>query len=122
MLSNGRVIIDDKKLEIGPLPKALYILFLKHNDTGIRVVNLSDYRDELRSIYKLLRPAGNDEHIEGLVDLEDGTFNFNKSRLNKKIRELIGEPLANFYTIDGNPGAEFRINTPVDSISISIWI
>ena len=120
VLEDGRIIIDDNELEVGPLPKALYILFLSHNENGIRVKDLPDFREELTTIYKKLRPAGNDDNIEGLIDLENGTFNINKSRLNRKIRDLIGDPLANFYCIDGSPGGEFRINTPTDSISITI--
>ncbi len=113
----GAIIIGEKKIELTPIRKALYIFYLKHRE-GIRLVNLQDFKEELRKIYLTIRPGGEENKIERLISLIDGTFSTNKTRINKEIKKQLGEPLANFYYLTGNPGEAFRINLPENCISI----
>ena len=58
---NGNVTI-----EMEPLPKALYLLFLRHPE-GIVLKNISDYRAELECIYRRVSRRRNPTVIHRLI-------------------------------------------------------
>ena len=74
---------------------------------------------EIFDIYQRLKSNAAPENIRKLVDNFDGNFSYNKSRLNKKLREQIGEPLANYYMIDGIPGENFSVALPEELITLA---
>jgi hypothetical protein len=117
----GNVIIGDKEIRLDFLPKTLLIFFLSHNE-GVTLNDLQSHKKELLAIYKKIRPAGEESSIDDLVKPyhQAGTFSVNKSRLNKKLKSELGEPLANFYYLDGNRGEAFRINISPDYITVDI--
>lgn len=45
-------------------------------------------------------------------------FKLRKFKINKIITELLGEPLARFYRIEGIPGEPFKINIDKNLIDI----
>lgn len=113
---DGKIFVDNKELNLTPLEKAIFIFFLSKPD-GIRLVELDHYEAEIFAYYQLLKSNADPENIRKLVDNVEGNFSYNKSRLNKKLRDQIGEPLANFYRIDGVPGENFSVALPSELIS-----
>ncbi|MDW8273600.1 MAG: hypothetical protein RMJ53_05150 [Chitinophagales bacterium] len=118
---DGKIFIGNKMINLNPLESTLFIFFLKHNE-GIMLNDLQSHKKELLAIYRKLRPAGEESSIDELIKpyYQGGTFSVNKNRLNKKLKKKLGEPLANFYYLNGNRGEAFKINISPDYISFDI--
>lgn len=94
----------DLEIEMRPLVKAVYFLFLCHPE-GIRFKDLPDHRDELMCIYKALRGGElTDKARKSIEDVTDPT----KNSINEKcarIREAfllkMDESHASFYIVSG---------------------
>ena len=112
-----RIVLTDygkKIIDMPPLPKAVYLLFLRHPE-GIRFKDLPDYQKELATIYlgmkKRTQAKKKVEH--SIVDLTDQT---NHSIIEKcaRIRSVfvsaIGEAAAQQYIIQGERGEVRRIS------------
>ena len=119
----GKILIPKYNLEIKltPVFKTLYLFFLSKPE-GVTVAELSDYKEELLSIYKKLRPSASKEDAISRITklshpLGDG-FNPPRSHINKTITALLKEPLANFYRISGSAGNPYKINVPRNLIDI----
>lgn len=83
--------------------------------------DLEQFREKLLNIYQIIRPAGEASKIDSLIKPKGtGTFPKNKSSLNKKLKEQIGEPLVNFYYLNGNRGDAFKISLNADYITSDI--
>lgn len=116
-------LVDYNELEIqmSLLPKAVFILFLRHPE-GIRFKELSDYTQELLNIYLALGPNGTSEsHHRSIRDITDST----KNSINEKcarIREAFvnhfDERLAQYYFVTGKRGEPKRITLNRDLV---IW-
>lgn len=104
----GKISIGSADLKLTPLEATLFIFFLQH-PAGLRIAELSDHEEELFFIYQRLKSNADPKNIRDLVTKIDGTYSYNKSRLSKKIKLLLGEPLAQHYLISGNPGETFKI-------------
>ena len=98
-----------------PLPKAVFLLFLKHPE-GIIFKCLPDYREELKDIYFRLKPSA--WSVASILSVEDVTDPFNNS-INEKcarIREAFvrhfDEHLAKNYFITGKRGEPKKIILP----------
>ncbi len=115
----GRNVIKvgDQELNLTPMEKTILIFFLLHPE-GVRIAELDVHENELFTLYDQMRIKARRENIQKLVDNIDGNFAYNKSRLNKKIREQLGEPLAHFYCIVGIPGEKFFISLDRTLVSI----
>lgn len=95
---------DNMEIEMRPLVKAVYLLFLCH-PKGIRFKDLPDHRGELMRIYQMVRGGElTDKARQSIVDVTDPT----KNSINEKcarIREAfllkMEEPLADYYIVDG---------------------
>ncbi len=113
--------LGNLEIRLNPLFKTLYIFYLRHTE-GVRLNELNDFRSELLSLYRRLSVADNNQTIElritDLVNPIGGSFSQKKSKLNKIITDLLGEPLAKFYRIEGEPGEPFKINLPNKLIDI----
>jgi hypothetical protein len=113
--------LNNLEIQLYPLLKTLYIFYLKHTD-GVRLNELNDFRAELLAIYKRLSPHSNiqsiERRIDDLVNPIGSSFSQKKSRLNRIITDLLGEPLARFYRIEGKRGEPFKINIPRELIDI----
>jgi hypothetical protein len=117
---NGEIFIGDKQIDLNPLESTLFIFFITRRE-GVSLNDLENYREQLLKIYLILRPAGEESKIDNLIKPKGtGTFPKHKSSLNKKLKEQIGEPLVNFYYIDGNRGEAFRINISPDFVTVDI--
>ena len=109
------------EVEMEPLVKAVYLLFLKHPE-GIMFKHLPDYREELTGIYAKLRPLGmSDRAIQSIEDVTNPLLN----SINEKCARIRGafvgqfdDRMAKHYYIDGPRGAAKKISLPRDLV---IW-
>ena len=121
--SKWKILLPEQNLEIRltPLFKTLYLFFLSRNN-GVKLKELSDYKDDLLKIYKKIRPGVEikkaERSIKELSNAEGATFNSTRTHINKIITELLKEPLADFYRITGEKGKPYSIKVPKKLIDI----
>ena len=103
---------DGSVLQLRPLVKTLFILFLKHPE-GILLKQRDCYREEMEKIYSTINPDTdrNDvkTRIARLVDLQDNSFSEKASVLNARLEELLPEGIAGDYQIQGYNGCPRKI-------------
>ena len=95
------------ELRLNPKEKALYLLFLNHAE-GIYLNELQDHQKELKQLYALFNNQSNPETIKAAIELmvnpTENDMNSILSRINRKIKEAVGESLVDFYSIKGERG------------------
>lgn len=105
----------NKLIEISPLPKAVFLLFLKHPE-GLYFKDLVDYKEELRSIYgKITNRVSSlviGNSIERVVDPTENSINEKCSRVNEAFLKQMDERLAKKYCITGYKSERKRITLP----------
>lgn len=98
---------NDMEIKMEPLPKAIYILFLRHPN-GIRFKDLTDYRDELAEIYINVTNrqdlASIYKSIENVLDPTKNSINEKCSRIREAFISRFDERLASQYYITGIAG------------------
>ncbi len=106
--SDYRFLLPDygnKEVEMSPIHKALYLLFLNHPD-GIESKHLSDHRDELLSIYMRVSSWLDIDKVhdvvDRLVDPLDNAFNEKFSRIKAAFAAIMDEYSAAYYAISGH--------------------
>lgn len=99
-------------LQLRPLVKALFILFLKHPE-GIILKQREVFRQELEEIYSIISPDTLVEdvksRIDRLVNLQDNSFSEKASVLNARLEEVLPKGTADQYKIHGYNGHPRRI-------------
>ena len=94
-----------KEVEMSPLPKALYILFL-HHPKGISFKELPDYSAELMTIYQNISlresPDKARKSIEKLTDPFDNSVHEKCSRIRAAFLSVVAENIAKNYYITGD--------------------
>lgn len=109
------------EIRLNPLFKTVYIFYLKHPE-GVKLVDLSDFKNELLDIYGRLSVVDDNKiilgNIRNLINPISNSFSQKKSKINKIIKDLLGKDLAEYYMIGGSKGAPFKINLPKDLIMI----
>ena len=105
----------DKEIQMTPLVKAVYLLFLRHPE-GIIFKHLMNYRDELKEIYKKIK--GSRWILSQISSINDVT-NPMKNSINEKCARIKGafitefdEHIAQYYIITGERGEPKRIALP----------
>lgn len=102
-------------IEMSPLPKALFLLFLKH-DEGIYFKELTDYKDELTEIYTAItnriRTMIIGSSIEKVVDPTRNAINEKCSRIKEAFLGRMDYEIASNYYITGKRGERKRITLP----------
>lgn len=96
------VKIGDRDIHIIPLQRVLFIFFLK-NLQGIKTSYISDYENDLYSIYKEIRRSGQKGSINQMFFPKKGSnpsFNSIKSKLNKTLLNNLTTTIADRYIID----------------------
>ena len=103
---NGSICLKDRnylEIKMNAISKALYILFLKHEE-GIRLNYLVDYKNQLLRIYKHISTYSDEkllkQAVENIVDVTGTTLNANISRIKKAFTDVLGED-AKDYLIQG---------------------
>ena len=104
--------LGNLELRLNPKEKTVYFLFLNH-PTGINLNELIDHKEELETLYGRFCNQTNPDSILNaialLVNPLDNDINTILSRINRKIKEAVGEPLHDFYSIKGDRGERKRI-------------
>jgi len=95
---------NNMEINMSPLPKAVYFLFLKHPD-GIMFKHLTDYRNELNDIYLHISNRENLFKMQkSIVDITDPTqnaINEKCSRIREAFISKFDESLAQNYFVTG---------------------
>lgn len=105
----------DKLIEMSPLPKAVFFLFLKHPE-GLYFKDLVDYKDELRGIYEKItnRTSASvvGDSIDKVTDPTQNAINEKCSRIREAFLKQMDERLAKFYCITGWRSEKKHITLP----------
>jgi hypothetical protein len=100
------------ELRLNPKEKSLYLLFLKHSE-GINITHLPDHKEELMKLYAPLCNQSDPELLNRAIDILINPFendiNVVLSRINRKIKDAVGDSLYDFYCIKGERGEVKRI-------------
>lgn len=101
------------KVEMEPLVKAVYLLFLSHPE-GIVIKCLPDYREELKNLYLMLRPYGLTKRAEkSIMDVTNPTLNsINEkcTRIRKIFSQVLPKSVTKYYAISGKRGETKKID------------
>ena len=101
---------DNKEVEMSPVHKAVYLLFLNHPE-GIEFKKLSDYRDELLGYYmataKLMDKQTITESVDMLVNPLNNSINEKCSRIKSIFLNMMDQYSANYYIISGHTQKHF---------------
>ncbi len=101
---------DHKEVEMTPVHKAVYLLFLNHPE-GIEFKNLSEYRDELLGYYmataKLMDKQTITESVDMLVNPLNNSINEKCSRIKSIFLNMMDQYSANYYIISGHTQKHF---------------
>ena len=96
---------QDKEIELQPVHKAVYLLFLAHPE-GIEFKRLADYRSELTELYRAVAPNIEVEKIEEsvshLINPLDNAINEKCSRKKKAFLSVMDEYSAGYYFISSH--------------------
>ena len=101
------ILVDynHKEVELQPVHKAVYLLFLAHPE-GIEFKRLTDYREELTRYYmvtaKMLDKEKIIEGVDHLVNPLDNAINEKCSRIKKVFLDLMDEYTASYYFISSH--------------------
>ena len=120
--SDCRILLPDYKnteIEMTPLAKAVYLLFLNHPE-GIVFKHLPDYYDELLGIYVRIKKISiihrAKRSIEDITDPTNNAINVNCARIRAAFVGKFDERLAQNYIIQGERGEAKRILLPQELI------
>ena len=121
---NHRIMLpdyNDIEVKMEPLVKAVYLLFLKHPE-GIVFKGLTDYREELLDIYKVLKPMGLSKRtIRSIEDVTNpllNSINEKCARIRSAFVKEFDEGLAKNYFVTGERGEAKKILLPRDLV---VW-
>ncbi len=105
---------DNMEIKMTPLPKALFLLFLKHPD-GIIFKYLPDYAKELNELYKKVKPTycfDSYSSISKVTDPTANSINENIARIRAAFISQFDERLAKHYFVVGKRGEPKKIDLP----------
>lgn len=121
---NYKIVLPKYHIEVQmtPLPKAVFLLFLKHPE-GIKFSYLPDFRDELLEIYKKVKgPFYNEssarQSIWAVTDPLNNSINEKCSRIREAFVSQFDDHLARYYYVDGKWGEAKKISLPRNML---IW-
>lgn len=107
----------NKEVEMSPLHKAVYLLFLNHPE-GIEFKELINYRQELRALYRktanIIDVDKIEDSVDRLVNPLDNAINEKCSRIKKAFTDITDEYTAQYYIISS------RMEQPISSTG-KIW-
>lgn len=119
----SRIFLPDyqnMEIKMTPLPKALFLLYLKHPE-GIRFCDLPDYRDELLHIYASFSGRDNMDDIRASIDdltnPLSNSINEKCSRIRQAFLSKFEDRLARNYYITGPRGEIKKILLPRELVT-----
>lgn len=104
-----------QEIELSPIHKALYLLFLQHEE-GIEFKRLSEYREELRTLYKSITNRHSDtinDTIDRLTDPLDNAINEKCSRIKTAFAAHLDEYALRYYVISSHTPRRFAQSSRV---------
>jgi hypothetical protein len=114
--SDYRIVLPDynnMEIKMEPLPKAIYLLFLKHPE-GIKFKDMPDHQKELFHLYRKVAVRGvREKHLATIADLVNpfnNSMNEKCSIIKKRILALLDDDLAQHYYISGGKGETKKID------------
>ena len=106
----SRLDYGNKEVEMTPVHKAVYLLFLNHPE-GIEFKKLCEYRNELLGYYmataKLMDKQTIAESVDMLVDPLNNSINEKCSRIKSIFLNIMDLYTANYYIISGHTQKHF---------------
>ena len=120
--TNNRILLPDydKEIEMTPILKAFYFLYLKHPE-GIEFNLLPNHKEELLDLYKRIKSSFFSRKaigsIEKIMDYDSNYRHETRSKINAIIRGQLDERFATFYYIAGKKGDPFKISLPQHMIT-----
>ena len=112
---------NNMEITMSPLPKAVYLLFLKHPE-GISFKQLRNYYAELLDIYKQISNRVIESNIENSIrDLTDPTknsINEKCARIREAFLKQFDSAYAQHYYITGNRGELKKITLPRELVEL----
>ena len=112
---------NNKEVVMGPLPKVIFLFFLKH-DREFMFSDLMDYKEELLEIYEKVSNRGDKEKmrqsIESLIDPTNNSICEKCTAVRKAFLEQITYNVARNYFIDGRQGLPKKIHL---NRSLVVW-
>lgn len=102
--------LGNLQINLTPMERAIYLLFLNHPE-GIRLAEMGDHKNELKSILNIISRNNDIDLINSGVD-ELCAYNSNSlsekiSRIRRKFKDLLGNEMAEHYSIKG-PNGEIK--------------
>ena len=98
----GNVSNNTVEVQLSPVHRAVYLLFLRHEE-GIEFKRLSEYHDELLSLYDRICPEGDQdkkrETVERLTNPLDNAINEKCSIIKSVFTSLMDDYSASYYII-----------------------
>lgn len=115
---------NEMRLELTPLAKILYILFLLHPE-GIRLKDMDEYESTLVEIYSLVKPGGDDDRaLRSIKDMcRPGSESLNQklSMIRRAVKVKLAMPeLVAYYSIGGPRGGLQRLPAAAECTMPSI--
>lgn len=121
-----RILLPDyqnKEIHMTPLPKAVFLLFLKHPE-GIAFKCLPDYQAELMGIYKRIKNLKGylfdsqniQKSVQDVTDPFGNSINEKCARIRNAFISEFDEHIAKHYCIDGKRGEAKKITLPRDMV------
>jgi len=112
---------NNLQIEMSPLPKAVYILFLRHPN-GIRFKMLPAYNKELWEIYKHVSPFHSikkmKQSIDMITDPTHSTINEKCSRIREAFLMHFDNYFSRHYYITGNRGKKEKVMLPMGLVRL----
>jgi len=116
--SDFKIILEDfqqKEIKMGPMPKAVFLLFLRHPE-GIVFKHISDYYDEILALYLKVSGKELDAEIKAsmkqLTDPFRNTLNENCSHIRRAFLQEFDDELAKYYYVTGERATPKQIRLP----------
>ena len=104
--------LDNREISLMPLPKMLFIFFLKHPE-GVCFTCLESYSDELFGIYSRISHRldydGMRNSISRITSLESNSFHAQKTKLSKALSRYFKDNALGEYIISCNPDGQSSI-------------
>lgn len=104
--------LGNLELRLNPKEKTVYFLFLNHPE-GIHLNELIDHKEELNKWYARFSNQSNPKSLENAIELLvnplDNDINTILSRINRKLKDAVGDSLLEFYSIKGERSEKKRI-------------
>jgi hypothetical protein len=120
--SNYRIFLpeyDNIEIVMSPLPKTLYLFFLKQPN-GIMLHDLAEHKKELLAIYNKItnssEPTEIIKRIDDMVDMTNNSINEKCSRIKEAFVSKIDDSLAKHYYVNGKRGAPKKVSLTSDLI------